>query len=849
MTIAFALIKLSLLLIVAVSAGAGAPTQILSDELMETYTDMLGAWEQLRMHGAVIPDLTMPQMAVIGMQTAGKSTWVDFLVGFPVSKTDRLTGNRCPVRYELFHDAALAEPLVEARAVGDGGFQAVVWRELAAFVDKHMSKLRTTTGFSSETLVVRIRSARAVNLVVVDMPGLINNPSTAEEQASAIKIEQMVAQVARDPAFALIVMLKATESTLTIADMPLLDRLMTADIKSGSGEQIAPRPEWRSDAVLLLNGLNRYMADVHKTSAANAEFENAARSKMFVVVLKPDPNWKREEASFDDVVRHIDRLEDDEGALWKSWSASLVKDEKWRSTNDARIGVAKARNAVVALWTRSVVEQLPLLIESVHKQIRETTIRVDRAQVDLNSSDPAKLRELYMRFIEVFHEHVLGFQSQTLLRTETFSDAPLHGDAFEFTGYTLSEFGRTFDDDLAVLSEIGSLFGESGEVDGWELLDMDQLKSPQHVCRPHQLLCDDLARPLIGNDAYRRLQQVFVYFLLNREFSKFTDDDIRSFGMTTNGHGEYFDTPKAVIEMVRRTLTISNRGVRWFLAHYEAIAGSYVAHIVAKLTRNSSALKRAHGFVDRVHKRYMEAVHANLTLVLDRWQSDVRMATTFVPVDITVRKLIGLHLSTDGEDADFVPDPESLQNKKSADNAKNNPHFEQKVKRVRAMRGEIRAGSAGGGDAVHKFNAADFVEGGLVIFPPQDLNQLDCGRLRTIARELYVAVIELLVTNIDIFIKATVRAYMSKDEERWLFAALRSVLEDLSEADLVGMTTEARGAKVAELTQLIASRDALLAVAPSLARAAARLRELSPPTPLPTPPPAPPVPTPAPPFW
>jgi len=46
-------------------------------------------------------DLAVPTMVVTGTQSAGKTTYIESMVGFQVGPTDRKTATRCPVRYVL----------------------------------------------------------------------------------------------------------------------------------------------------------------------------------------------------------------------------------------------------------------------------------------------------------------------------------------------------------------------------------------------------------------------------------------------------------------------------------------------------------------------------------------------------------------------------------------------------------------------------------------------------------------------------------------------------------------------------------------------------------------------------
>ncbi|CAK9020887.1 unnamed protein product [Durusdinium trenchii] len=66
---------------------------------------LLNAYSALKTVQEMDPDfkhkVRVPVMVITGTQSAGKTTFIEAMVGFPVGFTDRNTGTRCPVRYVL----------------------------------------------------------------------------------------------------------------------------------------------------------------------------------------------------------------------------------------------------------------------------------------------------------------------------------------------------------------------------------------------------------------------------------------------------------------------------------------------------------------------------------------------------------------------------------------------------------------------------------------------------------------------------------------------------------------------------------------------------------------------------
>lgn len=97
--------------------------------------ELLRAYSALRdLHGLqAAAQMQVPLLALIGVQSSGKTSMVESIVGFPVGFTARGTATRCPVRY-ILRSASNESYAVNGRPVPDRG-------ALRAAVQTHMEGL------------------------------------------------------------------------------------------------------------------------------------------------------------------------------------------------------------------------------------------------------------------------------------------------------------------------------------------------------------------------------------------------------------------------------------------------------------------------------------------------------------------------------------------------------------------------------------------------------------------------------------------------------------------------------------------------------------------------------------
>jgi interferon-induced GTP-binding protein Mx1 len=129
-------------------------------------------------------ELSVPQIAVMGDQSSGKSSVLEALSGVPFPRGSGLT-TRCPVRL-VMKKGKPGEKWSAHAATTNAAQQIKVSspEELAGVIERLTESLTTSaSGFSTESIVIRMTSPDAPDLTVVDLPGIVRTATAGQSQA------------------------------------------------------------------------------------------------------------------------------------------------------------------------------------------------------------------------------------------------------------------------------------------------------------------------------------------------------------------------------------------------------------------------------------------------------------------------------------------------------------------------------------------------------------------------------------------------------------------------------------------------------------------------------------------
>lgn len=179
--------------------------------------------DTLRAHG-VNQDLPLPQIAVMGDQSSGKSSVLELISGVPFPRGTGLV-TRCATQL-IMKRTPPGSPWTAAASVSwqgpqpNGAGPVRDQQSLSAAIQQLTQALCTTStnGFSSESIVINLTSPEVPDLTLVDLPGIVRT-TVAGQSASVVNDVK-----------ALIDSYLAQERTIILAVIPANQDIATIDI-------------------------------------------------------------------------------------------------------------------------------------------------------------------------------------------------------------------------------------------------------------------------------------------------------------------------------------------------------------------------------------------------------------------------------------------------------------------------------------------------------------------------------------------------------------------------------------------------------------------------------------------
>jgi interferon-induced GTP-binding protein Mx1 len=186
--------------------------------------------EGLQGLGIAHQELAVPQIAVFGDQSSGKSSLLESISGIPFPKGTGLV-TRCPTRISMVHANAVEdEPewtaTVElpeqyhadhlSKPVHDPNELAHILSEAAAMITKN-----TVNVFSRDAIHVKVRSPHVPDLTLIDLPGIIRTTTAGQDRSVIAEVDNLLTEFMIQPET---IILAVIPSNQDIATVDILER-------------------------------------------------------------------------------------------------------------------------------------------------------------------------------------------------------------------------------------------------------------------------------------------------------------------------------------------------------------------------------------------------------------------------------------------------------------------------------------------------------------------------------------------------------------------------------------------------------------------------------------------------
>lgn len=121
--------------------------------------------------------ITYPELVILGMQSDGKSSFVESLCGFQFNLVDSNIGTRRPVIIQMRNDPSQESPRCTfLKEDGYKGEEIIPVEKMAEEIRNRTNEYCGESSIRSRPIVIRISYKNASNLTVYDLPGFRANP-------------------------------------------------------------------------------------------------------------------------------------------------------------------------------------------------------------------------------------------------------------------------------------------------------------------------------------------------------------------------------------------------------------------------------------------------------------------------------------------------------------------------------------------------------------------------------------------------------------------------------------------------------------------------------------------------
>lgn len=553
--------------------------ELLDDDLMVLYSSIKTAKDTVP---GLEDRMEVPQMVIAGMQSAGKTTFVEALVGFPIGFTSRSTGTRCPVRYILRHDTSS-----KYRVGGREWF--VEAKEIAEKVKRHMEVMAERNEFSRETLVVEIQGSGIANLDITDLPGIVDTGD-----AKYKRIVKVVKPF-------------LSESSI----IPVIVLTATNDIQSNQDVTAMRRVGLREDArvIYVANRFKQQLEGWEKVSDVNSycsDWITTLKDPYFVSLIYRS-SFNKEDKTFEELEPYFGSLAKEEAKVTMDIISKKRQDEPLDDSVCERLGLRGIVAAMKGMLVSATREGAAKWSKVLYEKRREL------ADQEATLKDLLEEHDFQARMHEA-RKYMIHFQStmasihgaaenriDNVVRTGPFD--PEQDFAFNIQNHPVT---TTWEDEIQHNPDLANerKHGKSMKRLRKELVGSAMLRDLHEHLAPHA--------------AYQRVLKMSEYLIMDYAYNPAT----RGMILSMNGRGSssatgHLDKPKVVRGIVMQQMNQLQHIVAALAKHVRWIYTNTCepAHVV--LQKNFPRVWRMKAFrqeVDKTFQRFLRLDSKRLSM-------------------------------------------------------------------------------------------------------------------------------------------------------------------------------------------------------------------------------------------
>eukprot|EP00931_Biecheleriopsis_adriatica_P058238 TRINITY_DN34618_c0_g1_i1.p1 TRINITY_DN34618_c0_g1~~TRINITY_DN34618_c0_g1_i1.p1 ORF type:complete len:793 (+),score=145.77 TRINITY_DN34618_c0_g1_i1:38-2416(+) len=581
----------------------GSASQRACDTGLQQHPKVSELYSALKTAAGKVPewphDMIVPVLCTVGMQSAGKTTFIEALVQFRVGTTCAGTGTRCPVRY-ILRDG---EPFYSVK-----GRKLQARSEIQRAVDDHMRGLSSMeTKFSKEELEVCVTDRGLPQLDITDLPGLKTGGDGAEE------IKDIVRSYIDNESACPMVLVKATENVDTQADVKLLEDV---GISTENGK-----------AVFLVNYFNDQVYKFSKVSELNAyckSYVDKYRNVFFCMLIYSEEAKKEKdelESNFEGQCAYYKHLPQKEQQTFDLKVSAMQQDEPLRHEEvSSCFGVALGIQKMQAIIHDFIVTEGKKWVGKVEPLEERCKTELRAIEDALKRCRPEYIKEQREKYVEEW-----GIILRELHQCE--SRLSISGDPMEC--------GQSFSEELNQvrdLSDSKTTLLQAWHKDKDGKKDTDEKEAKKQALADMKSSVDSLDLKLAADASLWRLTEVFdATIYANVTTKKVSKDEALSIsGYAPADMPGAFYHQKVVKEIATRPLCKVLAQLQPLLTHVKVIFEHALDHAHSKLKEKKHP-GHTELLQEQINKSFRRRLDDKLKEANDQLQQAIDDKRSFIP--------------------------------------------------------------------------------------------------------------------------------------------------------------------------------------------------------------------------
>ena len=225
-------------------ADPPSPSKMNTDTLSDAARPLIDLIDTLRSHG-VQQDLPLPQIAVMGDQSAGKSSVLEAISGVPFPRGTGLV-TRCATQLIMSRapkgSAWTASACVEP-SDGAAPIKLEKAEDVADVIEKLTAKLCEREGGAFSTtaaVVIKLRSPDVPDLTLLDLPGIVRTAVAGQSQSVIGDVNSLIETYLKQERTVVLAVIPANQDVATI---DILQKAKGADPEGARTIAVLTKPD------------------------------------------------------------------------------------------------------------------------------------------------------------------------------------------------------------------------------------------------------------------------------------------------------------------------------------------------------------------------------------------------------------------------------------------------------------------------------------------------------------------------------------------------------------------------------------------------------------------------------